>query len=43
MTGLAMAGDLSGAIDVGTVAAAINPNEAELLGEYGYRVALSGR
>jgi TolB-like protein len=43
MTGLALAGDRAGAIRVGAGAAAINPNDTELLGEYGFRVALSGR
>jgi TolB-like protein/Tfp pilus assembly protein PilF len=43
MMGLYLSGDIEGAIRVGAAAAAINPNDTELLGEYGYRLALSGR
>jgi len=35
-------GDIDGALAVGKHAMAINPNDTELMGEYGYRLALSG-
>ncbi len=35
-------GDFEAALKVGELALSINPNDTELLGEYGYRLALSG-
>ncbi len=35
-------GDIEAALKVGELALTINPNDTELLGEYGYRLALSG-
>lgn len=35
-------GDLEAALKVGELAWSINPNDTELVGEYGYRLALSG-
>ncbi len=43
MMALYLAGDFDGALRVGAVAVATNPNDTEVLGEYGYRLALSGR
>ncbi len=43
MMALYFSGDFEGALRVGASAVAINPNDTELLGEYGYRLALSGR
>ena len=34
--------DIQGALEVGRKAMAINPNDTELIGEYGYRLAVSG-
>jgi TolB-like protein len=36
-------GDVDAALKVGAEALAINPNDTELAGEYGYRLALSGQ
>jgi tetratricopeptide (TPR) repeat protein len=36
-------GDVAAALDRGARAFAINPNDTELLGEYGFRLALSGQ
>lgn len=35
-------GDIEAALKVGELAFSINPNDTELVGEYGYRLALSG-
>jgi tetratricopeptide (TPR) repeat protein len=43
MLGLYFSGDVEGALDVGRLARAVNPNDTELLGEYGLRLAVSGR
>jgi TolB-like protein len=43
MLALFFTGDIQGALDVGQMARAVNPNDTELLGEYGLRLALSGR
>ena len=42
MFALYFTGDIGGALAVGKRAMAINPNDTELMGEYGYRLALSG-
>lgn len=42
MFGLFFSGELEAARNVGERALAINPNDTELMGEYGYRLALSG-
>ncbi|PZR00960.1 MAG: hypothetical protein DI533_03345 [Cereibacter sphaeroides] len=42
MFALYFAGDMSAAIQIGRQAMAINPNDTELMGEFGYRLALSG-
>ena len=42
MFALFFAGDMEAAADVGRKALAINPNDTELLGEAGYRIALAG-
>lgn len=43
MMALYIAGDIEEALRVGASAVEINPNDTEMLGEYGYRLALSGR
>jgi TolB-like protein/Tfp pilus assembly protein PilF len=43
MLALHLAGDIDGALRTGAAALAINPNDTELMGEYGYRLALAGR
>lgn len=43
MLALHLAGDIDGALRTGAAALAINPNDTELTGEYGYRLALAGR
>jgi len=43
MFGLFLSGDFDAAEKVGERAMAINPNDTELIGEYGYRLALSGK
>lgn len=43
MIALFLDGEVDAALAVGKQAMAINPNDTELLGEYGYRLALSGR
>lgn len=42
MFALYFSGDKEGAIAVGKAALDLNPNDTELMGEYGYRLALSG-
>jgi TolB-like protein len=42
MFALIFKGDMDAAIKVGSRAMAINPNDTVLMGEYGYRLALSG-
>jgi len=42
MFALFFAADMTAAVDVGRKALAINPNDTELLGEAGYRIALAG-
>jgi len=42
MFALYFAGDMEAAIQVGRQAMTINPNDTELMGEFGYRLALSG-
>ncbi|MDQ6437210.1 hypothetical protein RB623_24415 [Mesorhizobium sp. LHD-90] len=42
MIALYLNGEVDSALAVGKQAMAINPNDTELLGEYGYRLALSG-
>ncbi|MGO4624280.1 hypothetical protein AB4Z34_19050 [Ensifer sp. 2YAB10] len=43
MLALFFRGDVDAALAVGARALAINPNDAELAGEYGFRLALSGQ
>ena len=43
MFALTFAGEFDAALEIGAQAMAINPNDTELMGEYGYRLALSGR
>jgi TolB-like protein len=43
MLALHLSGDIAGALRTGAAALAINPNDTELTGEYGYRLALAGR
>lgn len=43
MFGLFLSRDFNAAEKVGERAMAINPNDTELIGEYGYRLALSGK
>lgn len=43
MMALYLAGDIEGALRAGATAVATNPNDTEVLGEYGYRLAVSGR
>lgn len=42
MFALSFAGDTDAALSVGKAALALNPNDSELMGEYGYRLALAG-
>jgi TolB-like protein len=42
MLALYLSGEIDAALAVGKQAMAINPNDTELIGEYGYRLALSG-
>lgn len=42
MMGLYFGGDFAGALRVGAAGIALNPNDTDILGEYGYRLALSG-
>ncbi|WP_442583932.1 hypothetical protein ACSBOB_00675 [Mesorhizobium sp. ASY16-5R] len=42
MLALYLSGEVDAALAVGKQAMAINPNDTELVGEYGYRLALSG-
>jgi TolB-like protein len=42
MFALYFAGDRQAALKVGEQAVAVNPNDTEFMGEYGYRLALSG-
>ena len=42
MLALYLSGEVEASLAVGKQAMAINPNDTELVGEYGYRVALSG-
>ncbi|MFI0844209.1 hypothetical protein [Mesorhizobium sp. IMUNJ 23232] len=42
MIALYLGGEIDAALAVGKQAMAINPNDTELVGEYGYRLALSG-
>lgn len=43
MLALHLGGDIDGALRTGDVALAVNPNDTELMGEYGFRLALAGR
>jgi TolB-like protein/Tfp pilus assembly protein PilF len=43
MLALHLSGDIAGALRTGEAALAINPNDTELTGEYGFRLALAGR
>lgn len=43
MFALYFRGEIAAALDVGSRAMALNPNDTELMGEYGYRLALSGK
>lgn len=43
MLALYLVGDLEGGQRTGAAGIAINPNDTELLGEYGYRLAIAGR
>ncbi len=43
MLAMHLGGDIDGALRTGAVALAVNPNDTELMGEYGYRLALAGR
>ena len=42
MSALYFSGDRAAALKVGKQALAVNPNDTELMGEYGYRLAMSG-
>ena len=43
MLALYFSGDVNAALAAGAHAVALNPNDTEVLGEYGFRLALSGR
>ncbi|TPE47689.1 hypothetical protein [Amaricoccus solimangrovi] len=42
MMALYLGGDFEGALRVGAAGVALNPNDTDMLGEYGYRLALHG-
>jgi Flp pilus assembly protein TadD len=42
MLALYFHGDIAGALDIGEHALSVNPNDTDLIGDYGLRLALSG-